>query len=272
MELIIKADDLGWTDGINAGIEKVARDGLLSATGCMPNMPSALRGIETMKKYSHISIGAHINVVLGKSVSDPRDLPHLTDKKGNFYSTSYYRKKKENGEDPLPWYEESVKEICAQIEKFKEYAGFKPAYLEGHAVPSVTFERALHDVAEEYGIVYLDFHDQWNEQYHIYKGSLGKYAMHIFDSDNPFEQFYADAKPYLLNDEDHILDKDRVLITFHPGFVDAQLLAESSFHGVRVRDCEALCSMEVREWIEQNHVRLINFNDLKKEFVYEVSR
>jgi hypothetical protein len=33
-----KGDDLGWTDGVNAGIEKAARDGILTAAGCMPNM------------------------------------------------------------------------------------------------------------------------------------------------------------------------------------------------------------------------------------------
>ena len=29
MKLIVKGDDLGWTDGVNAGIEKAARDGAL---------------------------------------------------------------------------------------------------------------------------------------------------------------------------------------------------------------------------------------------------
>lgn len=264
MELIIKADDLGWTDGINAGIEKVAREGVLSATGCMVNMEAAQRGIEMLKKYPEISLGIHINVVLGKSICSPEKLPHMTDEDGNFYSTSYYRKIKERGEDPLPWYGESVKEIKAQVERFKEYAGFLPEYLEGHAVPSETFEKALNDVAEMYDIIHLQFHDNWDKEYHICKAALGTYAMDIFHSSDPFEQYHSDAESYLLNDEDHILEKERVLATFHPGFVDAQILSESSFHGIRICDCKALCSPAVLNWIQMNHIRLINFNDLRK--------
>lgn len=263
MKLIIKGDDLGWTDGINAGIEKAARDGILTATGCMPNMPCAEKGIKLLQKYKHISIGQHTNVVIGKPISNAKDIPHLVDENGNFHSSKYYRKLAKEIEDVLPFYEECRKEIEAQLQQFILYAGQKPAYLEGHAIPSRTFELALADVAKEHDIIYLGIEGE--NAYGVFRAPMGKYATDIFQSKDPYEQFNADVEAYFLSDEGHILDKEIALMLFHPGFIDADLMEMSTYHGVRIQDCKALCSKEVRAWIKEHNIELINYYDLKNK-------
>lgn len=264
MKLIIKGDDLGWTDGVNAGIEKAARDGILTATGAMPNMAASERGIKLLKQYPHVSIGQHTNVIIGKPVSDPAKIPHMVDENGDFLSSRYYRAKQaENPDlDVIPYYDECYTEIEAQVNRFMEYAGQKPAYLEGHAIPSKVCEQALADYAKAHDIIYLGI-GQDNE-YGVYRANLGKYAFDIFTNPDPYSQFKADVESFFLNDEEHVLEHDIALILLHPGFVDADIMRMSSFHGVRLRDCEALCSPRVKQWVKDNGIELINYYDLKE--------
>lgn len=264
MKLIIKGDDLGWTDGINAGIEKAARDGILTATGCMPNMPAAKRGIEMLQKYPHVSIGQHTNVIIGKPISDPAKIPHMVDAQGNFLSSRHYRAMQAANPDAdvIPYYDECYIEIEAQVNRFMEYAGCKPAYLEGHAIPSKICEKALADYAKAHDIVYLGLEDE--NEYGVYRANLGQYAFDIFKNSDPYAQFYADAESFFLNDEERILEHEIVMTIFHPGFVDADIMKMSSFHGIRIRDCEMLCSPRIKQWVKDNNIELIDYYDLKK--------
>ncbi len=272
MKLIVKGDDLGWTDGVNAGIEKAARDGILTAAGCMPNMEAAERGIRLLQKYPHVSIGQHTNVVNGRPCADPKLIPHMVEEDGTFHSTRYYRSMMkeiavEAETDVLPYYEEAVTEIRAQLERFIQMAGRKPAYLEGHSIPSPTFEKALKDIAAEEDIIYLDLVSGGEEpDYGVYQPKdIGRAAMSVFSGTDPFAQFSADVIHDIVTDHYGVLSHDIARLLFHPGFVDAELMAQSSFNGIRTRDCMALCSEEVKQWGRDNQIELINYSDLKRK-------
>lgn len=43
-KLIIRADDLGYSEAVNRGIEKTVREGVVRSVGLMPNMPTAASG------------------------------------------------------------------------------------------------------------------------------------------------------------------------------------------------------------------------------------
>lgn len=49
LRLLIRSDDLGYSEAVNYGIEKVLRFGLTRSVGLMPNMPSAEHGIMLLK-------------------------------------------------------------------------------------------------------------------------------------------------------------------------------------------------------------------------------
>ena len=38
IELVIRADDIGYSEAVNYGIEKSIRDGLIRSAGVMPNI------------------------------------------------------------------------------------------------------------------------------------------------------------------------------------------------------------------------------------------
>lgn len=71
MKLIMRADDLGISEGVNCGIYKAIKDGVITSVGLMPNMEHALDGYE-MIKDCNVSVGQHTNVCLGKPLCSPR--------------------------------------------------------------------------------------------------------------------------------------------------------------------------------------------------------
>ena len=51
MKLIMRADDLGFSEGVSLGIQKAVKDGLITSVGMMSNMESAAFGYECIKEY-----------------------------------------------------------------------------------------------------------------------------------------------------------------------------------------------------------------------------
>ena len=80
-QLIIRADDIGYSEAVNYGIEKSVKEGLIGSAGLMPNMPFAEHGLKLLEGTG-IAIGQHTNMCLEKPCSDPKDIPSLVDENG----------------------------------------------------------------------------------------------------------------------------------------------------------------------------------------------
>lgn len=78
MKLIMRADDLGISEGVNCGIYKAIKDGVITSVGLMPNMEHALDGYEMIKDCK-VSVGQHTNICLGKPLCSPKEIPSLVD-------------------------------------------------------------------------------------------------------------------------------------------------------------------------------------------------
>ena len=78
IELVIRADDIGYSEAVNYGIEKSIRDGLIRSAGVMPNMPYAEHGVRLVENLD-VCLGQHTNICLGKPGCDPKDIPSLVD-------------------------------------------------------------------------------------------------------------------------------------------------------------------------------------------------
>lgn len=59
------------------------------------------------------------------------------------------------------------------------------------------------------------------------------------------------------------MSKEYVSIGQHPGFLDAELLEQSSLSIERVRDHKMMTSPVIKKLIEDNHVELITYYDLE---------
>lgn len=245
-KLIIRADDLGFTEATNYGVLKTIQDGVVTAAGMMPNMPAAVHGFELIKKFEHISVGQHTNIVVGKPCANPADIPSLLDSEGHFIKSKVYRASPRD----FVVLEEAVIEIEAQLIKFIEIAGKAPDYFEAHAVQSTNFDRAMKTVADRHHLLFVPFLAE------EINGRKIKFAN--FPKMN--EQNIYDPIQYITQNEMDILGSEIAIAVFHPGYVDEDILRWSSYNMVRPKDVEALTSEKVKQWIKENQIERVNFN------------
>ena len=76
-QLLIRADDIGYSYAVNLGIARSINEGLVRSAGLMPNMPEAERGWSLVADAG-IAVGQHTNVCLGKPCADPALIPSLS--------------------------------------------------------------------------------------------------------------------------------------------------------------------------------------------------
>lgn len=82
--VLINADDFGLTKGINKGIIRAFREGILTSASLMVNMPGFEDALRLIRENPGLAIGIHINIVRGKPVLPAYKVRTLTDKSGFF--------------------------------------------------------------------------------------------------------------------------------------------------------------------------------------------
>lgn len=149
--LIVNADDLGWTEGVNRGIGEANRNGIVTSTSLLANGAAFDLGVEMVRTSPGLGVGVHLNLSDGTPVAERELVTSLVNDEGNF----------EGGPENLLMrmgrrrlaLEEVELEWDAQIEKVKE-AGIAPTHLDGHKhvhmLPRL-FEIALR-LAKRHGI------------------------------------------------------------------------------------------------------------------------
>lgn len=127
--LIVNADDLGWTAGVNRGIADAHRNGIVTSTSLLANGSAFEDGVNTAKSLPRLGVGVHLNLSDGKPVAAQQEVQSLLNGSGNF----------EGGPEALlvRLTTKSVdinhveKEWDAQIQKVRA-AGIEPSHLDGH--------------------------------------------------------------------------------------------------------------------------------------------
>ena len=69
--LIINADGYGMTAGINRGIEECIAAGTIRSLSANINFPHAAALATVVQRHPHLSVGCHINPVIGPPVLPP---------------------------------------------------------------------------------------------------------------------------------------------------------------------------------------------------------
>lgn len=260
MKMIVRAADYAMTDSITDGCLKAIRDGILTDVGLMTNnLHHARRAVEEVLKYPHVSIGQDLNLVSGLPASDPKDIPSLVDEQGVFISS--VRRKKENRYD-IP-YEEAYREMKAQIERFIQLVGRKPAYIAGHSLATPEVLKGMEDLCREYHIPYDCF-----SLPDLPTGNRWYYKHQTVDPNDPKpvytleDQAKTDVARHFLDGELKLDFKNQkfALLATHCGYCDGELLGMSTFSVIRGKELEALCDPRIKDWVKENGIELINFD------------
>lgn len=246
--ILIRADDLGWTESINYGIAKSMRDGIIRSVGLMPNMPAARHGWELVRDLS-VCCGQHTNICVGRPLTDPARIPSLCQADGRFRPSSAYRTAKED----FVVLDEAVLEIEAQYRRFVELTGDQPHYFEGHAIASSKFLEALAIVAERHNLPLLPF----SMSDPVCFGSTRLYP--CMESTRPDYDPFESLKAAALRDYG---PDGCCMFVCHPGYLDDQILSTSSLTIPRTKEVAMSIDPVTKQWLEENRIQVVTYDDL----------
>lgn len=245
MKLIVNADDLGFSKGINYGILDAYRYGIVRSTSLMMNMATTDHAIDLLKS-SGIGIGVHLNATAGKPLLKHR---HIVDEEGHF---------KKQYEFTIEELEEIRNEFIAQIQS--------------------AFDKGLQ-------VTHLDSHHHihlWNEEIFSLVKALGQnYGLKMrvdgnytymtsalrsgIQTTEAFSQEFFDKTVYVETLMDIIgrnSDKDSLEIMVHPGFLCGNLYGRDSYREMRMVEHSILTSSVMKRFIEDQGIELIHFGQL----------
>jgi chitin disaccharide deacetylase len=127
--LIVNADDLGWTEGVNRGIAEAHRNGIVTSASLLANGAAFASGVEMARTTPGLGVGVHLNLSDGEPVAERELVTTLLNDKGELEG------RPESLLLKLARRSVSVQEIeqewDAQIQKVRA-SGVEPTHLDGH--------------------------------------------------------------------------------------------------------------------------------------------
>lgn len=248
MKVIINGDDYGLTLGVSKGIIEAIKDGMMTDTTAMANMPAFEESIKYAMDNGIKEMGVHLTLTCGKPLTNS---PSLVDETGNMSKKIY-----ENGTYDI---DEVEKELREQIKKFIS-TGMKLNHIDGHhhmfaLVPAV-FNIVI-KLAKEYKV---PMRCPYNRDLPLYKKEG------IVCPDHMIEDFYAEDAT-----EEHL--KERLLeckqkgltvveVMSHPAYIDEELQKLSSYLKYREEELRILTSDSFKKFISENNIEMISFSSI----------
>jgi hopanoid biosynthesis associated protein HpnK len=149
--LIVAADDFGMSAGVNAGIIRAHRDGILTDASLMVNGQAFAEATALAHANPGLSVGLHLMLVQGRCAAPPDSIPLLADRDGVFGNAPVWAGMRFFF---LPGVRAQLRrEIEAQLDKFLS-TGLPLSHVDGHLTihmhPVVV--DILIDVCQRYGI------------------------------------------------------------------------------------------------------------------------
>lgn len=252
-QILVRADDLGYSRAVNYGIYESIHLGFINNVGVMTNMPSTEQGLNLLKNED-IDYGMHTDITNGRPVLSPNKVPSLVDENGYFKRSKIYRQNAKERKSDFTNLEEVVAEIDAQYQRFLELLGRKPDYFEGHAVVSDNFNKALEIIADKYDLPLLSFPSK--DRTVRFRNTTFKASMEsMFPNYNPRNEF----KELIANETSNEIP----MMICHPGYLDQDLLNTSSLTLPRTQEVDMAIDPKMKEYIKNNDIHLVRYSECK---------
>jgi predicted glycoside hydrolase/deacetylase ChbG (UPF0249 family) len=244
--LVVNADDLGRTAGINAGVFEAHRRGLLTSATLMVGFPAAVAAAAEWAVHPRLGIGLHVTLTGGGEPTLPVErVPSLVDGAGRLPA----RPEGLVRADPA----EVLAEVRAQLERFRALTGRLPTHLDSHhhahRLPPVL--AALVAVAHEHRLPVRRASGAVAERL----DSAG-----VSTTDAFVERFFgAEARLDVLLEILGALGPGVTELMCHPARVDEELRRGSSYVAERELELAVLTHPEARRAVDAAGIRLAHF-------------
>ena len=290
--LIVNADDLGWTEGVNLGIAEAHRNGIVTSASLLANGAAFESGAEMARTMPALGVGVHLNLSDGEPVA-PRELvASLLNESGKLEGKPeglLLRLARKSVS-----LEEVEREWDAQILKVRD-SGIQPTHLDGHRhvqmLPGL-FEIALR-LAKRRGVAAIRIsHEASSLRAALSSGTKQKGTVVMRqgvqarglkllapDAREQAERagiatadyFCGIAQTGELTREGvlrllQILPEGATELMCHPGYVDAELAKSGTrLQASRQKEVEILTDTEIRNLVASQGIRLIDYAFVAQE-------
>ncbi len=83
MKIIINADDFGYSECISKGIIESYKNGIVTSTTIMMNMPFTEQSLELYEEVQGLGLGVHLNLTTGRPLLNKKN--SLVTESGEFH-------------------------------------------------------------------------------------------------------------------------------------------------------------------------------------------
>jgi len=285
-KLIVNADDFGFTRGVNEGIIRAFREGIVTSTTIMANGDAFENAVELALANPALGVGCHLAIIGGRPVAPISDVSSLVDSEGRLPATlTKLMIKLARGSIAG---DEMVREFRAQVGRVVN-TGIELTHLDthkhAHTHPKVM--EALGPVAAEYGIKCV--RNPFERVFEAARGTspmkwdyVKQYALSTAIAPGAM-RFKALAREAGLKTPDRFfgvkltgmldsaairsimksLDHGSAELMCHPGLCDDDLeRAHTRLRRERARELEALSDPGLKRFAEEQGIELINYREL----------
>lgn len=255
-QLIINADDFGFTRDVNAGIIHAHRNGVLTSTTLMANGDAFDDAVRLARETPTLDVGGHLVLIQGCSLVTGRLFPEKLRDTIAAIATGRL--------DPY-------RELRAQVEKIVE-SGIDITHLDSHKHTHIAPKvfRAVVRLAHEFRIPYVRL--PFDTTLPISQAGLNllrRYYMRLArDYDVKMtDHFMGFRLTGFLNEETfasalELVGEGTTEFMCHPGFLGAELQgAPTRLKQTRVEELQALLSPRIRELMTAKGIRLQPFGN-----------
>lgn len=146
--LIVNADGFGFGDGATRGVFDALSGGFITSVSVNANFPEAERVRELVRRFPEVSIGVHLNPMVGKPCVSAERIPSLVDGNGDLHGNAFPRLLRRG---KIRRSELKV-ELAEQIRRVREWAGERLTHLDSQGNRHLEYFDLFLELARESGV------------------------------------------------------------------------------------------------------------------------
>jgi len=251
--LIVNADDLGRAVGINVGVVRAHRDGIVTAATLMVNAPASAAAGRLAREDPTLDVGVHLALTYGRPITDPARVPSLVEPGGAFPTkpAAFLGTGRANADEALAEYR-------AQYDRARELIGREPSHLDSHhwLHDEPALEWAITELARQTGAAVREQSAAQRDRFR----AAGLRTPDVFRRE--FQHAGHIDVPRLLDLLQDIADGVTELMC-HPGEPDLDLAVTSAYAADRAVELATLCDPRVAAGIHEAGIALATFADCR---------
>ena len=233
--LIINADDLGSSHGVNMGILYAYKKGIVNSSSLIVTHPGFEEAVQLISEHHLPNIGIHFNLTEGKSVLSGHST--ITDSRGDFYRNIYEMNEVD--------FEEVMRELAAQYEKAVG-AGVAITHMDTHHHLHMTlkFRKIFAEFSKTHGLPLRKVHPSSRNPLKRLSLMLDMWGVNYYTDYFNADFYDQNATEGVLKGIINAYKGKSVEIMCHPGYSD---IINGEYNELREKELAILVSPEFNE-------------------------